>query len=109
MKKIEAIVNADDIDTLRMALQCVGVSEMKITEIQGFIRPVPRKNETQKMFGYADWFVPKCKVDLCVMDEALRQTARVIFMATKTRAIVDGRLFFDEIDDGHATCVASTG
>lgn len=109
MKKIEAIVNADEIDSLRMALECVGVSEMKITEVQGFIRPSVRKNEPHKTIGYADWFVPKCKVDLCVMDETLRQTARIIFMATKTRAIVDGRLFFDDIDDGKSTCVASTG
>ncbi|MEZ6086771.1 MAG: P-II family nitrogen regulator [Pirellulaceae bacterium] len=104
MKKVEAIVNADQVDNLRTALQCVGILDIQVTEIQGFIRPSLRKTNINPSLGLGDWFVPKCKVDLCVMDEALRQTARIIFLATKARAIVDGRLFCDSVLEADPSC-----
>ena len=97
MKRIEAIVNIDQLETVTQSLEDLGIRDIVVMEIQGFIRRAAKSTNLQTS-QISDLFVPKCKLDASVIDEQIGQAARAIFASTKSRAIVDGKLFFDSPD-----------
>ncbi len=97
MKKIEAIIKPFKLDTLKEALQTIGVTGMTVSEIKGFGR---QKGHTEIYRGaeYHVDFIPKVKVELVINSNMLEQTIATIMAATRTGKIGDGKIFVMPVD-----------
>lgn len=97
MKKIEAIIKPFKLDTLKEALQTIGVTGMTVSEIKGFGR---QKGHTEIYRGaeYHVDFIPKVKVELVINSNMVEQTIATIMEATRTGKIGDGKIFVMPVD-----------
>ena len=97
MKLITAIIKPHVLDTVKEALQGVGVSGMTVTEVKGFGRQGGH-TETYRGAEYKVDFVPKLRLEV-VVDEA--QTASVldtIQRAAHTGNIGDGKIWITPVE-----------
>jgi nitrogen regulatory protein P-II 1 len=98
MKKIEAIIRPHLLESVKDALQAVGVQGMTLSEVRGFGR---QKGHTEVYRGseYKVEFVPKVKLELVLDDEALDGAVEAISKAARTGKFGDGKIFVFNVDD----------
>lgn len=96
MKKIEAIIKPYKVDEVKEALHEVGVTGLSVSEIKGFGN---QKGHTEIYRGseYKVDFLPKCKLELVVVDERIDEITDVIIEAAKTGKVGDGKIFISDI------------
>jgi nitrogen regulatory protein P-II 1 len=98
MKKIEAIVQPSRFDSVKSALQGVGVEGMTVSEVRGHGR---QKGHTEVYRGseYTVDLLPKIKVEMVVSDALAGPAVQAILKAAKTGKIGDGKIFVSTVDE----------
>ena len=98
MKKLEAIIRPHLLESVKDALQALGVQGMTISEVKGFGR---QKGHTEVYRGseYKVEFVPKLKVEVIVDDELVDQATDAIVKTARTGKFGDGKIFIFPVDE----------
>lgn len=98
MKKIEAIIRQEKLDTVREALEAIGILGMTVAEVSG--RGRQKGIPLQWRAGeYRVAFLPKVKIELVVLDEELGKTLNTIATRARTGERGDGKIFVIPIED----------
>lgn len=98
MKKVEAIIKPEKLETVKDALHAIGITGMTITDVKGFGR---QKGHTE-MYRMAELhveFVPKIKVEVVVDDRLAPQTVDVIARYAKNGSIGAGKIFVYNLEE----------
>jgi nitrogen regulatory protein P-II 1 len=98
MKKLEAIIRPHLLESVKDALQALGVQGMTISEIKGFGR---QKGHTEVYRGseYKVEFVPKLKVEVIVDEELVEPASEAIIKTARTGKFGDGKIFIFPVDE----------
>ena len=97
MKKIEAIIRAERLQTVQDALDELGVSGLTVTEVMGCGR---QKGYTEQYRGSRAniSLLPKLKVESVVENEIVDSAVDAIVAAAYTGETGDGRVFVWDIE-----------
>jgi nitrogen regulatory protein P-II 1 len=98
MKKIEAIIRPHLLESVKDALQTLGVQGMTISEVKGFGR---QKGHTEVYRGseYKVEFVPKLKVEVILDDEVVDNAIDSIIKTARTGKFGDGKIFVFPVEE----------
>ncbi|MFN0120902.1 MAG: P-II family nitrogen regulator [Blastocatellia bacterium] len=98
MKKLEAIIRPHLLESVKDALQALGIQGMTISEVRGFGR---QKGHTEVYRGseYKVEFVPKVKVEVIVDEEISDNAIEAISKAARTGKFGDGKIFVFAVED----------
>ncbi len=98
MKKIEAIIRPEKLDTVRQALEESGYPGITITEIEGHGM---QRGTVQQWRGekYKLDFLPKVKVEIVCVEEDSEKIIQTILEAAFTGGVGDGKIFVTEVDE----------
>jgi len=98
MKKIEAIVRPEKVESVRQALEEVDSPGLMITEIEGHGK---QKGLTQQWRGrkYKVELLPKVKIEIVVKDQDVERITKAISEAAKTGKIGDGKIFVYPVEN----------
>jgi nitrogen regulatory protein P-II 1 len=98
MKRIEAIVRTHLLDSVKDALQALGIDGMTVVEIKGLGR---QKGHTEVYRGseYRIESLPKIKIDVALPDELLDPAIDAIIKSAKTGQLGDGKMFVFGMED----------
>ena len=96
MKKIEAIVRPEKVESVRQALEEVDSPGLMITEIEGHGK---QKGLTQQWRGreYKVELLSKVKIEIVVKDQDVERITKAISEAAKTGKIGDGKIFVTDV------------
>ncbi len=103
MKKIEAIIRPESLDTVRVALEGRGIVGMTVAEVQG--RGRQRGISLQWRAGeYRVVFLPKLKLSMVIDDKDVEPAIAAITQAAKTGnngggSYGDGKIFIYPVED----------
>jgi len=97
MKKIEAIIRSERLQTVQDALDELGVSGLTVTEVMGCGR---QKGYTEQYRGSRVniSLLPKLKVESVVSDEVVDTVVEAIVAAAYTGETGDGRIFVWDVE-----------
>jgi nitrogen regulatory protein P-II 1 len=92
MKKIEAIIREEKLESVRRALEESGYFGMTVSQVSGRGRQkgVPLQ---WRVGEYRVDFLPKLKIELVVLDEDVPKTLNVITTNARTGEMGDGKIF----------------
>jgi nitrogen regulatory protein PII len=98
MKKIEAIIRPHLLESVKDALQALGVQGLTISEVKGFGR---QKGHTEVYRGseYKVEFVPKLKLEVVLDDELAEQAVEAVIKTARTGKFGDGKIFIFPVDE----------
>jgi len=96
MKKIEAIIRPEKLDTVRQALEAAGYPGLTITEVEGH---GSQKGTIQQWRGekYKVDFLPKVKVEIVCVNADAEKITQAILEATFTGGVGDGKIFIYDV------------
>ena len=96
MKKIEAIIRPEKLDSVRQALELSGYPGMTITETEGHGK---QRGTVQQWRGedYKLEFVPKVKVEIVCVDSEEKKITQTLVKAAFTGGVGDGKIFVSDI------------
>ena len=97
MKKIEAIIRAEQLQPVQDSLDELGVSGLTVSEVMGCGR---QKGYTEQYRGSRAniSLLPKLKVESVVPNEVVDQSVEAIVGAAWTGEVGDGRVFVYDVD-----------
>lgn len=97
MKKIEAIIKPFQLDTVKDALNKMGVQGMTVTEVKGYGR---QRGHTEIYRGaeYTTEFLPKLRIDIIVAASMAEQVVEEIAGSANTGKIGDGKIFVSPVE-----------
>jgi len=98
MKKLESIIRPHVLESVKNALQEVGITGMTITEVKGFGRQKGH-TETYRGVEYQIDFVPKVKIEIVVPDGLVPGAVEAIMKTAKTGKFGDGKIFVSSVED----------
>jgi nitrogen regulatory protein P-II 1 len=98
MTKLEAIIQPSRLDSVKEALQEVGVNGMTVSEVRGHGR---QKGHTEVYRGseYTVDLLPKIKLEMVLPDGRVDAAVQSILKAAKTGKIGDGKIFLTKVDE----------
>ena len=98
VKRIEAYVRINRLETVLQALEEVGVLGVTAEQVRGYGR---QQGRTDKYRGstYALNLIPKAKLEIVVVEEQLEDAIEAIVAASRTGEIGDGKIFVSEVLD----------
>ena len=98
MKKIEAIIRPEKIDSVRKGLQQIGCSGLMVSEIEGHGK---QKGITQQWRGekFKVDLLPKIKLEIVANDSDVQNIAKTILDNAKTGEVGDGKIFIYSIEN----------
>ena len=98
MKLVTAVIKPHMLDTVREALQEVGVAGMTVSEVQGFGR---QRGHTEVYRGaeYTIDFVPKLKIEFLTEDGLVGKGVDTVLAAARTGAIGDGKVWVTPVEE----------
>jgi nitrogen regulatory protein P-II 1 len=98
MTKLEAIIQPSRLDSVKDALQEIGVSGMTVSEVRGHGR---QKGHTEVYRGseYTVDLLPKIKLEMVLPDGRVDAAVESILKAAKTGKIGDGKIFLTKVDE----------
>jgi nitrogen regulatory protein P-II 1 len=98
MKKIEAIIRPHLLESVKDALQALGVQGLTISEVKGFGR---QKGHTEVYRGseYKVEFVPKLKLEVVLDDEIADQAVEAVIKTARTGKFGDGKIFIFPVEE----------
>ena len=98
MKKIEAIIRPEKLESVKSALAEIGILGMTVTEVSG--RGRQRGITLQWRAGeYRVEFLPRVKIETVVLDEEVGKTLNAIVRKARTGERGDGKIFVLPIDN----------
>ncbi|MFP4640864.1 MAG: P-II family nitrogen regulator [Dehalococcoidia bacterium] len=98
MKKIEAIMRPEKLETVRTALAELGIRGMTVTEVSGHGRQGGISLQW-RVGEYKVQFLPKVKVEVVVLDEELGKIMNAIVTRARTGERGDGKIFVYNVED----------
>ena len=98
MKKIEAIIRPEKLDTVRKELDKCGYPGIMITEVEGHGK---QKGVEQLWRGekYKVDFLPKIKIEIVAKDGDADRIVATIIQTARTGAVGDGKIFISDVKD----------
>jgi len=97
MKKIEAIVREEKLESVRKVLEENGYFGMTVIEVSG--RGRQKGLSLQWRVGeYRVNFLPKLKIEVVVLDEDLSKILHAITSSARTGEMGDGKIFVFPVD-----------
>ena len=98
MKKIEAIIRVEKLETVKKALEKSGYPGMTVIMVEGHGR---QKGLVQQFRGreYREDFLPKRKLEIVVKDENVESILAKIIEVARTGEIGDGKIFVSSVDE----------
>jgi len=98
MKKIEAIIRAETLDSVKCGLERLGMNAMTITDVLG--RGEQKGLEfTHRAGKYRVDLLPKIKIEIVVRDEDARKVIDIIIEKARTGEIGDGKIFVSPVEE----------
>ncbi len=98
MKKIEAIIRSETLDSVKCGLEKLGMNAMTITDVMG--RGEQRGLDfTHRTGKYRVDLLPKIKVEIVVKDEDARKVIDIIIEKARTGEIGDGKIFVYPVEE----------
>lgn len=98
MKKIEAIIRSEMLDSVKCGLEKMGMNAMTVTDVMG--RGEQKGLEfTHRAGKYRVDLLPKIKVELVVKDEDVRNVIDTIIEKARTGEIGDGKIFVSPVEE----------
>lgn len=98
MKKIEAIIRPEKLDSVKAALEAKGFPGMTVSEVKG--RGRQKGIALQWRAGeYRVEFLPKVKLEIVVEDKDLDVVLDTILEAAPMKKIGDGKIFVYNVED----------
>ncbi|MDY6836177.1 MAG: P-II family nitrogen regulator [Chloroflexota bacterium] len=98
MKKIEAIVRTDKVETIREALEDADYPGMTLTEVRGH----GKQKGVKRMWRGREYRVdllPKTKIEIVVTDTDVRKIMEAISQKARTGEVGDGKIFVSAIEN----------
>lgn len=98
MTKVEAIIQTSRLDTVKDALQEIGIEGMTVLEVRGHGR---QKGHTEVYRGreYTVDLIPKIKLELVMPDNMVQKAVQAIVGSARTGKIGDGKIFLSRVDE----------
>ena len=98
MKKIEAIIRPENLESIRVSLEEKGIVSMTVLEVQG--RGRQKGVCLQWRAGeYCVEFLPKLRLDMIVPDEKVETAIEAITSVARTGKNGDGKIFVYPVED----------
>ena len=92
MKKIEAIIREEKLDSVRISLEDIGYFGITVSEVSG--RGRQRDLSFQWRVGeYRVDFLPELKIEVYILDEDVSLTINAIARSARTGEMGDGKIF----------------
>jgi nitrogen regulatory protein P-II 1 len=98
MRLVTAVIRPHVLDTVREALQTLGVHGMTLSEVQGYGRQGGH-TETYRGAEYQVDFVPKVRIEVLVGDAEAADVIDTIVGAARTGTIGDGKVWSIPVED----------
>ena len=98
MKKIEAIIRPEKLESVVDRLSELGYSGLNYIEVQGHGRQKGMK-ELFRGREYDIKFIPKIKIELVVPDDKVEGIIESIVQIASTGQIGDGKIFVSDVSD----------
>ncbi|MDR2503762.1 MAG: P-II family nitrogen regulator [Deltaproteobacteria bacterium] len=98
MKKIEAIIRPARLETVKSALNALGVHGMTVSEVKGFGRQRGHR-EVYRGATIDAQFLPKTKIEVVIHDVSLESVITAISGAARTGEVGDGKIFILPVED----------
>ncbi len=97
MKKIEAIIRPEKLDSVRLALKEIGAPGLMVTEIEGHGK---QKGLVKQWRGkeYKMELLPKVKIEVVAKDADVERIVKKIMEVANTGEIGDGKIFVYPIE-----------
>ncbi len=98
MKKIEAIIRPENLESIRVSLEEKGIVSMTVLEVQG--RGRQKGVCLQWRAGeYCVEFLPKLRIDMVVSDDKVETAIGAITAVAKTGKNGDGKIFIYPVEE----------
>jgi nitrogen regulatory protein P-II 1 len=98
MKKIEAIIRPENLESVRVSLEEKGIVSMTVLEVQG--RGRQKGVCLQWRAGeYCVEFLPKLRLDMVVSDDKVETAIEAITAVAKTGKNGDGKIFVYPVEE----------
>ena len=98
MKKIEAIIQPQKLESVKAALIAIGVDGITVSEVRGHGRQKGHK-ETYRGMEYNVDLLPKLKVEVVIQAARVDEVIAAMMTAAKTGSIGDGKIFVSDVLD----------
>ena len=98
MKKVAAIIKPFKLDSVKEALNEIGIKGLTVSEVRGYGRQRGHK-EIYRGAEYEVEFVPKMRIELVVDSAKVNQVIEVIQKAARTGKIGDGKIFVATVEE----------
>lgn len=92
MKKIEAIIQPNRLDSVKKKLESIGVTGMTVSEVKGCGRQKGHKEIYRGAEYYVD-LIPKVKIEIYLPNELVEVAKKTIINCSNTGKIGDGKIF----------------
>ena len=108
MKKIEAIIQPRKLESIRIALDAIGIKGLSVTDIDGYGN---QKGHTELYRGqeYSISFTKKVKLEIFTSDDKVDDIIKTIIDTAKTNTIGDGKVFVSSIDQAYRIRTGESG
>jgi nitrogen regulatory protein P-II 1 len=97
MKRIDAIVRTQNLESVKDHLMAIGVEGLTVAEVKGFGRQ--KGHATYRGAEYVVDFLPKLHLTVIATDEQARQVVDAILQGARTGKIGDGKIFISPIEE----------
>jgi nitrogen regulatory protein P-II 1 len=98
IKKIEAIIREEALDTVKDALRTVGIVGMNVVEVRGHGRQ-GGVNLQWRGTAYQMDMIPKIMISIILSERNVERTVETIVKAARTGKEGDGIIFIYPVDD----------
>ncbi|MDR0827220.1 MAG: P-II family nitrogen regulator [Desulfovibrio sp.] len=98
MKKLEIIIRTSKLNSVKAALETLGVHGMTIIEVKGYGRQRGHK-EVYRGATLESQFVPKTQINILVHDEGLKSVLDAAIAAAQTGELGDGKIAILPVED----------
>jgi nitrogen regulatory protein P-II 1 len=98
LKKIEAIIREEALDTVKDALRAVGIVGMNVVEVRGHGRQ-GGINLSWRGTAYQMDMIPKIMISVILSERNVEKTVETIVAAARTGKEGDGIIFIYPVDD----------
>jgi len=96
MNKIEAIIQPQKLEDVKVALKEIGVEGMTISEVRGHGRQKGHK-EVYRGMEYQVDLLPKIKIEMVVPAARTEEVVRTLVKSARSGKIGDGKIFVYEV------------
>ncbi len=98
MKKIEAIIRSETLDSVKCGLEKMGMNALTITDVMG--RGEQKGLEfTHRTGKYRVDLLPKIKIEIVVRDEDAKKVIDIVIEKARTGEIGDGKIFVSPVEE----------